>query len=94
MGYTEDHSMVRVDFFGKSGKWYCTEAVKWTGAYYGTTSHGLATSDEIQTPHDAFVTSLKNHLGDRLHSMIAVCLEPYHEFSYPLMVKGSEWQEV
>ena len=29
MGYSEDDSMVRVDFFKTSGRWYTTEAVKW-----------------------------------------------------------------
>ena len=33
MGYSEDETMVRVDFFKPSGKWYTTEAVKWTGAW-------------------------------------------------------------
>ena len=33
MGYTTDDDMVRVDFFKPSGKWYTTEAVKWTGGY-------------------------------------------------------------
>jgi len=31
MGFTEDETVVRVDFFKESGKWYVTEAVKWTG---------------------------------------------------------------
>ena len=35
MGYIDDDSMVRVDFFKPGGKWYCTEAVKWTGGYNG-----------------------------------------------------------
>lgn len=33
MGYIDDPSMVMVDFFKPSGKWYCTEAVKWTGGH-------------------------------------------------------------
>lgn len=31
MGYSNDNTMVRVDFFKPSGKWYTTEAVKWMG---------------------------------------------------------------
>lgn len=91
MGYTEDDRMVRVDFFKTGGKWYCTEAVEWTGSFYGTTVHGMATSDQIQHPVDAFKTSLRNHLGDRFQEMTAVCLEPYHEFSFPLMIKDGGW---
>ena len=74
--YSNDESMVRVDFFKESGKWYTTEAVRWIG---------------YDTPliHDAFKASLKAHFGDepRLSGMWAVCLDPYHIHSYPLMIK-------
>ena len=76
MGYIDDESMVRVDFFKDSGKWYTTEAVKWTGGYTG--------SVDIYT---AFLLSLRKHFhGDRLVGMTAVCLKPYHEYSHPLMM--------
>ena len=84
MGYIDDESMVRVDFFKESGKWYTTEAVKWTGVY---------THISI---HDAFLISLRNHFSSpnkgpntRLQGMTAVCLEPYHEHSHPLMILWS-----
>jgi len=77
--YSEDASMVRVDFFKPSGKWCCTEAVKWTGAY----------RDECI--YESFSRSLRDHLCGRLSGMDAVCLEPYHEFSHPLKINNGGW---
>ena len=84
MGYSENDSMVRVDFFKSSGKWYTTEAVRWTGGY----SH-------IDI-HEAFKRSLRDHFKDypnRLYEMDAVCLEPYHEFSHPIQLKYGSWEK-
>lgn len=71
MGYTNREDMVRVDFFKPSGKWYCTEAVKWLDYH----------SEFI---HEGFKESLAGHLKGRLLGMTAVCLEPYHENSHPI----------
>lgn len=82
MGYTEDDSYVRVDFFKPSGKWYTTEGVKWTGSY----DHGLI--------HDELAKSLRDHFADdplMLSEMDAVCLEPYHEHSHPIQIKKGGW---
>jgi hypothetical protein len=79
MGYSDDESMVRVDFFRKSGKWYTTEAVKWTGGW-----------DNVSI-HDAFKKSLRDHLGDRLSDMNAVCLHPYHRYAHPLWLRNG-WE--
>jgi hypothetical protein len=78
MGYSEDEGMVRVDFFKETGKWYTTEAVKWTGGY------------DCLDIHTAFEKSLRDHFTktgkvSRLTGMTAVCLNPYHEHSHPLM---------
>lgn len=83
MGYTNNPAMVRVDFFKESGKWSTTEAVKWTGAYFGGPNRFDYPHARI---HDAFRQSLADHLGDsrRLAGMLAVCLEPYHEFAHPI----------
>ena len=62
MGYTTDASMVRVDFFKPSGKWYTTEAVRVPG-----TEHW----DKIEN----FKAALKSHLEGRLNGMTAVALE-------------------
>lgn len=79
--YSDDASSIRVDFFKPSGKWYTTEAVKWTGGYKDCCIH------------QAFRESLISHFGgtlsQRLSGMTAVCLEPYHEHTHPItMVVG------
>lgn len=84
MGYSADPAMVRVDFFQPSGKWCCTEAVKWTGDWHGNK----------QLIHDAFAQSLRTHLGKRLCEMDAICLHPHHEYEHPIMIKQGEWLEV
>ena len=81
--YTDDSSSVRVDFFKPSGKWYTTEAVIWTGNW--AKDEGLI--------YDAFTKSLRDHLGTRLSDMVAVCIEPYHELSFPLMLGPGTWLE-
>ena len=83
--YSDDPEMVRVDFFKPSGKWYCTEAVKWTGEWKGT----------MQLIHDAFKKSLQDHfkdVPDRLSDMDAICLDPYHELSHPIQLKAGSWK--
>lgn len=94
MGFNEDDSYVRVDFFKASGKWYTTEAVKWTGAYLASDPVGNQT--KTQSIHDAFAQSLRDHFKDRpgrLSDMDAVCLEPYHEHSHPIQIKYGGWVE-
>lgn len=81
MGYHDDNSMVRVDFFKPSGKWYTTEAVKFL--YYN--------EGDI---HFAFAKSLCEHFKDspgRLSDMDAICLEPYHIHNHPIMLKEGQW---
>lgn len=83
MGYIDDDTMVRVDFFKPSGKWYSTEAVEWVGGYSGVSIH------------DAFAISLRNLHDYKVYysEMDAVCLEPYHEHSHPIMIKCGGWNE-
>lgn len=69
--YSEDPSLVRVDFFKPSGKFYATEAVKF-GPYEGDI-------------HSAFKSSLKTHLQGRMKGMTAVCVDPCHISAHPLM---------
>lgn len=75
MGFSMSDSSVRVDFFKKSGKWYTTIAMEWTGGY-----------SNIHI-HDAFKKSLKDAVGDNYIGMDAICLEPYHEHSHPICIK-------
>jgi len=91
MGYSEDPAMVRVDFFKPSGKWYTTEAVKWTGKWHGSTKDGIATRTDVQMIHGAFAQSLRDHLGQRLNDMDAICLHPYHEHEHPIQLKAGSW---
>jgi hypothetical protein len=81
--YSDDADSVRVDFFKKSGKWYTTEAVKWTGGYKDVLIHR------------AYAKSLLEHLTThdgrlRLDDMVAICLEPYHEHSCPMMMNVAD----
>lgn len=102
MGYCDDPSMVRVDFFKDSGKWYTTEAIKWL--FYGNesfikmnTAHVLnynrleAVEAIYLSIHDIFALSLYNALGDRLSEMQAICLQPYHVDEHPISTKN--WKD-
>jgi hypothetical protein len=83
MNYSEDPAMVRVDFFKPSGKFYTTEAVKWTGEYLA----------EKELSQDAFKKSLRDHFkgSGRLSDMIAVCMSPFHSYDYPIMIMPGDW---
>lgn len=114
--YSDDAGSVRVDFFSQtsrssegqevhkpSGKWCCTEVVKWTGPYH---SKDEATG-KVTLIEDAFAVSLAEHFNRELPStdrtcwrlieMTAVCLEPYHQHAHPLMMRVSDveraWRE-
>lgn len=77
--YSNDPAMVRVDFFRETGKWYDTEAIKWTGKYKNSVIH------------NEFKKSLRDHLKGRYSDMDAICLEPYHEHSHPIQIKNGGW---
>lgn len=70
--YSNDCSSVRVDIFRESGKWYETVAI--TKAKYSNCSI-----------HDSVKAALKEVIGTGFKGMTAVCLEPYHEHSHPIM---------
>lgn len=92
MGYIEDDSMIRVDFFKESGKWYATEGMKWTGSY-AATKIGASGPREGWDVDAQFRVGLYDLVVDastgrvRYAGMIAVCLHPYHTTSFPLMHK-------
>ena len=93
MGYINDESMIRVDFFKSSGKWYTTEAVKWTGKYRIEDGKNSAQCDGWDI-HAQFAKSLCDHFKDnpkRLSDMDAICIEPYHEYAYPIQIKCGGW---
>lgn len=74
MNYSNNPSMVRVDFFKESGKWHDTREMEWL--HWG--------KDELI--HDVFLESLKQAFSGSYTGMTAVCLEPYHELDHPLMI--------
>ncbi len=94
--YSDDPAMVRVDFWKSSGKWYTTEAVKWSGKWHGSIKDGICTQQETQYIFDAFAQSLREYFKDnpdRLSDMDATCLEPYHEHSHPIQLKAGSWNK-
>ena len=81
MGYSIDSSKVRVDFFKESGKWYTTIELEWDRWSMKLPDGSTELVDET------FERCLDEQLEGRFKGMIAVCLEPYHENAFPLMVR-------
>jgi len=77
--YSDDVRLCRVDFFKDSGKWYTTEAILFPDDTYKL------------HPVEALTIALQRQIGGRLSSMIAVCLSPYVENQFPVMLIG--WKE-
>ncbi len=80
--YSIDPASVRVDFFKKTGKWYATEAITWVV---------LGTWEKPDFIFKEFKLSLREYLGDKYQSMTAVCLEPYHPHTHPLLIR--DWSD-
>lgn len=76
MGFTIKDDFVRVDFFKESGKWYETESIEWKS--YDAVD---------KTLNELFREYLVDQIGDRYSGMFAVCLKPYHQHSFPLMIR-------
>lgn len=79
-GFCLNPSMVRVDIFKESGKFYDTIELNWD-RYYTERNDGVELID------DTFKRCMKEQYPNRFTGLFAVCLEPYHEHSYPLMIK-------
>ena len=77
--FTTDESMVRVDFWKESGKWYDTVALKWDRYSAKSELNG-----SIETVHETFKRCLKEQFGQSYIDMRATCIEPYHENSHPV----------
>ena len=79
--FTDNEKSCRVDIFKESGKWYTTIAVEF--------ENWLAQNKDgsYNIIHDEFKKALYKVIGNSYKSMWAVCLEPYHELSHPLMMK-------
>lgn len=77
MGYHEEDSRVRIDIFKPSGKWSQSLAID-MGTHYN--------SNDI---HQSVLTLTELALGGPLSlNYYIVCLEPYHKFSHPVLIKG------
>jgi hypothetical protein len=85
MGYSQDETHVRVDFFKEeSGKWYTTEELVMPNTGYRALS-------PVHAVEDALIEHLREPQGYvRMRGMTAVVLEPHHQASYPVMIKVEE----
>lgn len=70
MGYTEDDSQVRAEYFKLSGKWYCTEALDMSGQY------------DAMSPSIA----VANARGNTYPELWCVVNDPCHRHSYPVLM--------
>ena len=74
-------SYLMLDYYGKRGFGGGAEI-----EYNRKDSYG-----KTELIHDTFKRCLRKAFPNHYHDMIAICLKPYHEFGYPLMVK--DWWE-
>lgn len=73
--YSDNPNSCRVDFFKPSGKWYATEAIVIPNSLYH------------QHPVGAVTNAIELQIGKRMSGMTAVCLHPYVENPFPVMIK-------
>lgn len=71
--YSENEGSVRMSLFKPSGKWYSDSAVDMS-AHYNTSCIHTAVSLAWNRPLEP--------------GWILICLEPYHQHSHPVMLKG------
>jgi len=67
-----DENSIRVDLFKPSGKWYTTISVKMN-----------FTNPSI---HNSLQEAIKEKYPTNYEGMTAVCLNPFHKFSHPVML--------
>ena len=75
--YSDNASMVRVDFFKPGGKWYMTEA------------HDMEDYYDVVPIHEALKQVLSHSREghpDFWKQFTVVCLEPYHIYAHPIMI--------
>lgn len=74
MNYSTTEGSVRVDFFRPTGGWYTTVEVDMT-EYYLTVNI-----------RNAIIKATKEVVREGYNGMTLVCLEPFHQFSHPIMI--------
>jgi len=90
--YDERDSMVRIDRFKESGKWYDTYAVDMNDHYLSRDIDG-----NYNLIHDALRKSIAQDerfgpdwvKGWLDQGGFIVCLEPYHDMAHPIVLKGN-----
>jgi hypothetical protein len=95
MGYSNNESMCRIDFFRDGGKWHETEDFDMT--YYFGSSDTAGTKNKFALLPEAIIASLRDDRkfrradgGFRYSGCWAVVLEPYHEHAHPQMFRVPE----
>jgi len=82
MGYCEEPGKVLVTIFKESGKWYTDLSVNMS-AFYEVKNNLIHTA--LAKSLDLYERERGN--GPRYRGMWAVCIKPYHETSFPIMMK-------
>lgn len=80
MGYTIDPAIVRVDIFKATGKWYTTIEINMADQYDMD-----STTNAVK---EALSRTKWKPIDDTSHlaPLFAVCLEPYHKNSFPIVI--------
>lgn len=84
MGYSMNEGCVRVDIFKPSGKWYETFAVDMREFYRGDII------DALKKGMDKNPDLSERWRGWLDNGGLIVCLEPYHQHSHPICLRGTE----
>ncbi len=79
MGFTIENNMVRVDLFKESGKYKDTISLKFDRYF-------TEIDNKIELIDDTFKRCMQEQYPN-IRNCICVCLDPYHEHSYPLMLR-------
>jgi hypothetical protein len=77
-GFCLNPEMVRIDLFKENGKWYTTLELKWD-RYFTVKSDTELIEDTFKRCINEQYPNYKNYY--------VVCLNPYHEYSHPLMTR-------
>lgn len=89
MAFTTNSGRVRVDFFKPSGKWYGTASVDMTNHYEGLIHKCFMAACEAEQANANGEWGHTFKPRDILcEGWSIVCLEPYHEHSHPIMLRG------
>lgn len=90
-GFTLDPQMVRVDLFKpNSMKFYTTISLNFDRYFEVIPESEYKKTGQPKYEHinDTFLRCLRSQFPNFINSgFLAVCLEPYHKNSYPLMIK-------